>query len=252
MSVTQLRTSTASDPYYDQRVDLACAFRWAARLNMHESIANHFSLAVGPDGSKFLINPYGRHFSRMRASDLLLLDVNDHESARKNPSLDLTAWAIHGAVHRQLPQAQCVMHLHPRYALALACLKDSSMPPIDQNTMRFYGRVAVDDGFDGMGLGDEAERLPKIIGNRSIMVMGNHGVMAVGRTVAQVFDELYYFERAAETLITAYSTGKELREVSPAVAEKTAQQWIDYPEFAHRHFQALKGILDEEEPDYRD
>ena len=251
MSVTPLRTAPASDPHYDKRVDLACAFRWAARLNMHESIANHFSLAIAPDSPKFLINPYGRHFSRMRASDLLLIDANDPESARQNPALDLTAGAIHGAVHRQLPHGHCVMHLHPKYALALACLKDSSMPPIDQNTMRFYGRVAVDDGFDGMGLGDEAERLPKALSNRSVLVMGNHGVMVVGRTVAQAFDEIYYFERAAETLLTAYATGRELRVVSPAVAQKTAQQWAEYPEFAERHFQALKDILDEEEPDYR-
>lgn len=251
MSIATLKTAPAVDPHHDQRADLACAFRWTARLNMHESVANHFSLAVSADGSKFLMNAYGRHFSRMRASDLLLLDANDQEAAARNRVLDPTAWAIHGAIHRQLPQARCVMHLHSKYALALACLKDSTMYPIDQNTMRFFERVAVDDGFDGMGLGDEAERLPSVLGSRSVLTMGNHGVMVVAGTVAQAFDEMYYFERAAETLLTAYSTGKELRIASDEVARKTAQQWLDYPEFAERHFQALKDILDEEEPDYR-
>lgn len=251
MSVTQLRPSSSADPHYEQRVDLACAFRWAARLNMHESIANHFSMAVSADSAQFLINPYGRHFSRMRASDLLLVDASDDEAARRNKSLDHTAWAIHGAMHRNAPQARCVMHLHPKYSTVLASLKDSTMPPIDQNTMRFFERIAVDDGYDGFGLGDEAERMTRALGNNAVLVMGNHGVMVTGATIARAFDELYYFERAAETLVTAWMTGRELRIAPERVARKTAEQWLGYPEFGDRHFQALKGILDEEEPDYR-
>ncbi len=238
-------------PYTEQRIDLAAAFRWTARLNMHEGIANHFSLAVSDDGSTFLLNPYGRHFSKMRASDLLLIDAND-PTTRERDDIDPTAWCIHGAMHRNHSQARCIMHVHSKYATALASLADSSMPPIDQNTMRFYNRVAIDDGFDGMGLGNEAERLTTVLGNKRVVVLGNHGVMVVGSTVAEVFDELYYFERAAENLITALSTGRKLRIAPHEVAEKTAQQFEDYPEFAERHLKALKDILDVEEPEYRD
>jgi ribulose-5-phosphate 4-epimerase/fuculose-1-phosphate aldolase len=237
--------------HWQERVDLAAAFRWTARLDMHEGIANHFSLAVSDDGARFLVNPYGRHFSRVRASDLMLVDANNPEDA-KHPDMDPTAWAIHGALHRQLPRARCLMHVHSKHALVLATLKDSGMPPIDQNSMRFYERVAIDDGFDGMGLGEEAERLPKCLGDKPVLVMGNHGVMVTGPTVAETFDLLYYFERACETLITAYMTGRELRVVSDAVARKTRDQWEAYPaESAKRHFAALKDILDEEEPAYR-
>jgi len=143
------------------------------------------------------------------------------------------------------------MHVHSKYATVLASLKDSSMLPIDQNTMRFYNRVAVDDGFDGMGLDGEAERLASGLGNKHTLIMGNHGLMVIGDSVARVFDEMYYFERAAETLITAYSTGRELRVASDEVAEKTARQFEEYPDFSERHFAALKNILEEEEPDYR-
>jgi ribulose-5-phosphate 4-epimerase/fuculose-1-phosphate aldolase len=188
----------------------------------------------------------------MRASDLLLVDARDDEAARRNKNLDLTAWAIHGAMHRNAPQARCVMHLHPKYSTVLAALKDSNMPPIDQNTMRFFERIAVDDGYDGFGLGEEAERMTRCLGNKAVLVMGNHGVMVTGETVARTFDELYYFERAAETLITAWTTGRDLRIAPDRVARKTAEQWQSYPEFGDRHFQALKDILDEEEPDYRD
>jgi ribulose-5-phosphate 4-epimerase/fuculose-1-phosphate aldolase len=234
-----------------ERCELAACFRWTARLNMHEGIANHFSLAVSDDGTRFLVNPCGRHFSRMRASDLMLLDASDPTTMERPDPPDPTAWYIHGAIHRNVPHARCVMHVHPKYATVLACLKDSSMPPIDQNTMRFFGRIAVDEGFDGMGLGEEGERLSRSIGNKSVVVLGNHGVLVVGPTVARTFDELYYFERACQTLITAYATGKELRVVSDAVAEKTAQQWLDYPEYAEPHLREIMAILDEEEPAYR-
>jgi len=238
-------------PLQKEREDLAASFRWVARLNMHESIANHFSLAVSEDGKQFLMNPYGRHFSRLRASELLLLDADDETAMQGPDAPDPTAWAIHGAIHRAVPQARCVMHLHSKYATVIASLADSTIHPIDQNTMRFYDQVEIDHGFDGMGLAEEAERLATLVGSRPIVVMGNHGVLVTGRTVAETFDSLYYFERACETLVTAYMTGKELRTVSHEVASKTARQWAEYPEFAERHFAAIRDILDEEDPTYR-
>ena len=252
MTVAHLHKEMRTNlPYYEERVDLACAFRWTARLGMHESVANHFSLAVSDDGSKFLINPNGRHFSRITASELLLLDANDPDTMSRPGAPDPTAWAIHGALHRKASHARCVLHVHSKHATVLASLKDSRILPIDQNTMRFFGRHAIDDGFDGMGLGDEAERMVDGLGDKPVMIMGNHGVRVVGPTVAQAFDELYYLERACETLISAYMTGRELRVASDAVAAKTARQWVEYPSFAENHFRELKAILDDEEPEYR-
>ncbi len=252
MTVTHLSDSRRnSDPHWEARVDLACAFRWTARLNMHEGVANHFSLTVADDGSQFLMNPNGRHFSRVRASELLLLDAHDPATMDRPDAPDPTAWDIHGALHRQVPTARCVMHVHSKYATVLSTLKDSTMPPIDQNTMHFYEQIAYDDGYDGMGLGDEAERLATKLGDKKILVLGNHGVLFANDSVAQTFDDMYYFERACETLITAYMTGRKLAVVSDAVARKTAQQWQDYATLPGSHFRALKEILDQEEPDYR-
>ncbi|ANY86612.1 MULTISPECIES: class II aldolase and adducin N-terminal domain-containing protein [Pseudomonas] len=239
------------DAHAQGRVELACAFRWTARLGMHEAIANHFSLAVSEDGRRFLINPYGRHFSRIRASDLLLLDADDPSALQRPGAPDITAWALHSALHRQHPHARCILHVHSKYATALACLADSRLPPIEQNAMRFFERVAIDEGFDGMGLGDEAQRVSRQLGDKPILLMGNHGVLVAAPSVAQAFDDLYYFERACELYLTALATGRPLRIASDAVARKTAQQWLDYPDFAVRHFAALQDILDEQEPDYR-
>jgi len=242
----------ANISHYEARVDLACAFRWAARLDMHEGVANHFSLAVSEDGSQFMMNPNGRHFSRIRASELLLLDANNPETMARPDAPDPTAWDLHGAIHRNVPGANCILHAHPRNATVLASLADSTLPPIDQNTMRFFERVAIDEGFDGMGLGEEAARVCSVIGDKPVLMMGNHGVMVFADTVAEGFDLFYYFERACQTYVSALSTGRPLRIASDDVARKTARQWAEYPNIADRHFTALKAILDEEEPDYRD
>jgi ribulose-5-phosphate 4-epimerase/fuculose-1-phosphate aldolase len=254
MSVTKLRDTGESheaDRIQALRTDLAAAFRWTARLGMHEAVANHFSVAVSEDGSRFLMNPDGRHFSRVRASELLLLDANDPDTLKRPNAPDPTAWYIHGAMHRRVPHARCILHLHPKHATVVASLADSTIHPIDQNTMRFFERVAVDDGFGGLGFAEEGERLAGALGNKPILVMGNHGVTVAAHSVAQAFDDLYYFERACETLVTAYATGLPLRIASDEVARKTAQQWAEYPNLADNHFRAIKEILDEEEPDYR-
>ena len=88
------------------RGDLAAAFRWTARLGMHESVANHFSLAVDAAGRRFLINPNGRHFSRIRARDLLELDADDPGTMNRPDAPDPTAWGLHGAIHRACPHAR--------------------------------------------------------------------------------------------------------------------------------------------------
>ncbi|BAU73939.1 class II aldolase and adducin N-terminal domain-containing protein [Metapseudomonas furukawaii] len=236
--------------HWQARVDLACAFRWAARLGLHEAIANHFSLAVSADGREFLINPYGKHFSEIRASDLILVNADDPGTLDRPDAPDITAWALHGALHRNQPQARCVLHTHSRYATALACLADSRLPPIEQNCMRFFERLAIDEGFDGMGLGDEAERVSRLLDGKPVLLLGSHGVMVAATSVAQAFDDLYYFERACEIYLTALATGRPLRIASDEVARKTARQWLEYPDFAEKHFAALKRILDREEAGY--
>lgn len=247
--------SIVLDPHYEDRVNLTACFRMSARLKLDEGVGNHFSYAVSEDGKQFLMNPFGKHFSNIRASDLMLLDAHDDGTMEKAQKPDPTAWAIHGAMHRNVPQARCVMHLHSKYATVLATLADSNLPPVDQNAMRFFNRVAIDDGFDGMGLGEEGERLSGMLGDNRVLVMGSHGVMVVGETIARTFDELFYFERACENYIVALATGKPLRVASDAVAEKTAQQWEDICAdgvgFSDAHLQQIREILDREEPDYK-
>jgi len=254
--MTATPATPAAPPAADQRtarIDLAAAFRWFARLNMHESVANHLSVAVSADGAKFLINPRGRHFSRISARDLLLLDANDPHTLAREDAPDPTAWHLHARLHARLPQARCVMHLHPKYATALSSLEDPTLYPIDMNTMRFFGRVALDGDFSGMALSDsEGDRVADLMEEgKTVLLMANHGVLVIGPHVAAAFDELYYFERAAETLLTCYATGKALRRVPDSVAALTENQWRDYGQLAIDHLDNIKAILDAEEPTYR-
>lgn len=251
--MSQPQDNTAANiTHWGERTDLAAAFRWTARLDMHEAVANHFSLAVNEDGSQFLMNPNQVHFSRIRASDLLLLDANDPDTMEQPNAPDLTAWGLHGSVHRHVPHARCVMHAHAIHSTVLASLADSRLPAIDQNTATFYGRHVVDDQFGGLAFEEEGTRCAGLLADPKVrvLVMGNHGVLVIGDDVADCFNRLYYFERAAETYIRALQTGQPLRLLSDEVAEKTAQELEQYPGQAEAHLNEIKAILDHEGSDY--
>ena len=238
--------------FWQERVDMAAAFRWTARLNMHEAVANHFSLAVNEAGTRFLMNPNQRHFARIKASDLVVYDAENKETMSLPNALDPTAWGLHGAVHRLCPQARCAMHVHSPYATVLASLKDSRLLPVDQNAATFYNRVAIDPDYGGLAFEEEGQRCAAYLSDPKVKVlmMGNHGILVTGETVAETFNRLYYFERAAMTYVMALQTGRPLRILSDEIAEKTARELEDYPDQSELHLDELKAILDDEGSNY--
>ncbi len=233
--------------------DLAATFRWTARLNMHEGVANHFSACVPGSSTDFYVNKAGLHFSQIKASDIILVTKDNIEELKQKPDLvDPTAINIHGAIHQKVPHARCIFHVHSKYATALSTLKDPIMKPIDQNTMIFFNRVSVFNEFGGLGFEDESIKMANALGNKQHLLLANHGIITTGETIAEGFNYLYYFEKAAETYLTALSTNKELNIVSDEIAEKTAQETADYPiNLAQLHLDQIKKILDKEEPDYK-
>lgn len=254
MTVTPLQKDQRTNlPFYEERCDLAASFRWTARLNMHEAVANHFSLAVDEAGTQFLMNPNQVHFSRIKASDLLLIDAEDPTTMERPDAPDPTAWGLHGAIHRNVPHARCVMHVHSIYATVLAILEDSILPPVDQNSAMFFDRQVVDEDYGGLAFEEEGERCSKLLADpkTQVMIMGNHGILTIGSSVAEAFNRMYYFERAAETYVKSLWTGRPLRRLSDAVAEKVAVETDNYPGQAERHLAEIRAILDEQEPVYR-
>ena len=233
--------------------DLAAVFRWTAKLNMHEAVANHLSICAPGSNEDFYVNGTGMHFSTIKSSDLVLVEQSKINELKDKPELvDPTALYIHGSIHKKVPHAKCILHVHSKYATALATLEDPTLPPIDQNTMRFFNRVSVYNEFGGMGFEDESIKMANALGNKQHMLLANHGVITTGETVSEGFDALYYFEKSAETYLTALSTNQKLNIVSDEIAEKTAQEWANYPyDMARAHLDQIRLILDKEEPDYK-
>ncbi len=235
------------------RQDLAAAFRLCHAFGWSESVGNHFSAAVSEDGKSFLLNPRWQHFATIKASDLLLLNADD-DSVMDGPNApDPSAWAVHGALHQELPEARVILHCHSPYATALACLKDPTMLPIDNNTARFFGRIGYDLEFGGISdTAEEGEHLVKAMRGNSVLVMGNHGVSVTGPTVAAAFEDLYFFEKAAQTQILAMSTGQPLALLNDNVAQNTSEGWKPYYGMGENHFAYLKTTLDKDDPSWRD
>ncbi len=233
--------------------DLAATFRWTARLNMHEGVANHFSACIPGSSTDFYVNKAGVHFSQIKASDLILVTKENINDLKNKPELiDPTAINIHGTIHQKIPHAKCIFHVHSKYATALSTLKNPTLPPIDQNTMIFYNRVSIFNEFGGLGFENESIKMATALGNKQHMLLANHGIITTGQTVAEGFNYLYYFEKAAETYLTALSTNQKLNIVSNEIAEKTAQETNNYPiDLAKMHLDQIKLILDKEEPEYK-
>jgi ribulose-5-phosphate 4-epimerase/fuculose-1-phosphate aldolase len=235
------------------RVDLAAAFRLCARFGWHESVGNHFSAALSVDGRRFLMNRKWRHFASIRASDLQALDADDADVMIRPDAPDASAWCIHGNAHRRVVSARVILHCHPIAATTLSTLADPRLLPIDQNTARFFGRYAIDPECGGIADQDhEGIRIAGLLTRAPTLIMANHGVTCVAGTVAEAFENLYFFEKAAETLLRAYATGKPLSVMNDTIAEHTARGWDAYRGMAFAHFDHLKSLLDAEDPSYRE
>ena len=138
-------------------------------------------------------------------------------------------------------------------ATAIASLEDPEIKPIDQNTARFFRRVAIDRDFGGIAdFAEEGERIVKALGDHRRLMMGNHGVLVIAPTVAEAYDDLYYLERSCRNLALAYATGRPLSVLGDEIAERTAIGWEQYTDSAFAHFAEAKALLDKSEPDYAD
>ena len=235
------------------RIDLAAAYRMACHHGLNEGVCNHFSLMLPGSEDRFLLIAYGTHCSEVRASDLVVVDL-DGNLIEGEGDVEETAICLHAPVHRARPDLRCLMHTHQPNVLALAMIEDGQLEPASQNALRFSRRIAYDRDYGGVALAEsEGDRVARAMDGKDILFMGNHGVMVGGGDVAKTYDDLYYLERAAMVQILAMSTGRPLQPIPPEmVAETTGQMSRDNRRrYALEHFAAIKRILDRTEPDYR-
>ena len=232
----------------EARMDLTAALRSASRLNLGEGICNHFSLALPGAPGHFLINPQGLHWSEITPGDLVVVDAQGRKLSGKH-SVEPTAFFIHSAIHRGRANAACVMHTHMPHATALTAIQGGRLEWASQNALKFYNRCAYDEQYNGLALDEaEGERMCARMKEADVLFLGNHGILVCGPTVHATFDDLYYLERACMLQVLAMGTGKPLRLVSEAVAEKTGRQMNEESIQAQLHLAALKRLLDRDEP----
>jgi ribulose-5-phosphate 4-epimerase/fuculose-1-phosphate aldolase len=248
---------TQQDLESHARIDLAAALRWAARLGFGEGVCNHFSMEIPPSNlsprtdSRFLINPQGLHWSEVTPDDLVVVDAHGRQVSGKH-TVEPTAFFIHGAAHRCKPAAKCVLHTHMPYATALAVVQQGRLEWASQTALRFRGRVAYDDAYNGLALDDaEGERMCAKLADADVLFLANHGIIVTGPTMASAFDDLYYLERACMLQVLASGTGKPLRVLSDDIAAETARQMSCESQQAALHFEALKRLLDRDEKGWR-
>jgi ribulose-5-phosphate 4-epimerase/fuculose-1-phosphate aldolase len=247
--------SPVADPVRQAKVHLAAAHRLAVLHELEEGIDNHFTVTVPGTDDRYLILPFGLHWSEARASDMIVFDESG-ATLEGEGVVELSAQCIHAPIHR-ICATRVVMHTHQTWALALNMLKDNRLLPASQTAAFFHGHVAYDDTYAGTADSlEEGERLARVIGNKHALFMKNHGLLVTGDTVAQAYRRLYKLERVCRDQVLAMSTGKPLEVLSDQiVAQVQAPPVNDRHPRAERErlfFEAMMRILDRENPGYAD
>jgi ribulose-5-phosphate 4-epimerase/fuculose-1-phosphate aldolase len=245
----------AADAEHRARVDLAACYRLADRFGMNEGIDNHLTLLVPGHAERFFLAPFGMHWSEVKASDFLVVDFKGRVLSGEGAVED-TALYIHQPVHRLSPQGRCVLHTHMPFATALCMLENPQLEMAVQTALGFYNDVAYDPTYNGLAFDEsEGERLARALGDKSVLMMANHGVLVVGKTIPQAFERLYFLERAAQAQVLALSTGRPLQLIPEPVIKRTIAQFaagatVGGRDRAELHFDALKRVLDRSHSDY--
>ena len=230
------------------RRELAAALNLAAKFEFNEGICNHFSVALPPaeNGSeRYLINPYGLHWSEIKPDDLLLID-GEGQVIEGNGEVEATARNIHIAGHRANPRHTCILHVHMPWATSITMIEGGKLEMAHQTAARFHERTTYLD-FGGIALDEaEGERIAEAqrsMPHADIIFLEHHGVSVGGPSVALAFDDLYYLERACRQQVLAQSTGKPLKMLEPTQLEETARAWRQalVPQ-AEKHFEALMRV----------
>ena len=253
MSVHSLSSKRAADPVQEAKIHLAAAHRLAVFHELEEGIDNHFTVTVPGHNDRYLILPFGLHWSEARASDMIVWDESG-KTLEGEGDVELSAQCIHAPIHR-VTGTRVVLHTHQTWAVALNMLKNNRLLPANQTAAFFHGRIAYDDTYAGTAdTLDEGERLAKLMGDKHVMFMKNHGVLVTGDSVAQAYRRLYKLERVCRTQVLAMGTGQPLEVLSDDIVKQ-----VQTPPPDDRHsrterdrlfFEAMMRVMDRELPGY--
>ncbi|SAK47691.1 membrane protein [Caballeronia temeraria] len=208
----------------EARRQLAACFQLASLHGFEEGVCNHFSAMVPGNDDLFFVNPYGYAFGEITASRLLICDFDGNVIDGEGEP-EATAFYIHARVHKLKPRVKAAFHTHMPNATALCLVEGPPLLWLGQTSLKFYGRTAVDEDYNGLALDyAEGDRIARTMGDADILFLKNHGVMVAGATIAEAWDDLYYLERAAEVQLRAMSANRPLKPVPHDIAQRTYEQ----------------------------
>ncbi|MDX2314446.1 MAG: class II aldolase/adducin family protein [Gammaproteobacteria bacterium] len=224
-SASNTQPAAMPDEEWRVRVDLAAAYRLAAIYGWTDLNNTHFSMRIPGSNDQFLLNPFGMLFDEITASSLIKVDHNGNILGQSDYPANPAGFVIHGAVHMAVAEANCIIHTHSRFGTAVATQK-SGLLPASQKALTLMGWVGYHD-FEGAALDlDERPRIVGDLGDKKILILRNHGLMSVGRTVGEAFVWMYRIETACRIQIDALSGGSELNPISDATQEHAIAQGL--------------------------
>lgn len=246
--------SEVSEEEWRARVDLAACYRLIAAFGMSDLIYNHATVRIPGTADHLLINPYGYMYEEITASSLIRIDLDGRVVYNPHGGYDINyaGYVVHSAVHAARPDAHCVIHTHSRAGMAISALK-CGLLPLTQTAMRF-GQVAYHD-YESVAVDlDERRRLARDLGDAPVMILRNHGLLALGPSVGEAFNALYWLELACKVQVDAMACNGELNLPSRQIQEKTAHLYR--PDtcrpFGVLEWPAMLRYLDRRDPGYRD
>ena len=236
------------------RIQTAAAYRIIDHMGWTELIWGHTTTRVPGPEHHFLINPYGLRYDEITASSLVKIDLDGNIVEPSEYPVNPAGFVIHSAIHQHREDAHCVMHTHTRAGMAVAAL-ECGLLPISMNAMSFHGRIAYHD-FEGASLLlEEREQLARDVGDASGIILRNHGLLAVGRTVSEAFLHLYRLESACRVQLDAMACGTELVHPPAAAVERSVVQMEAFAQceadsVGELEFSAYMRMLDGQDPSY--
>lgn len=236
---------------WQQRVDLAACYRLVALFGWDDLIFTHISARVPGPGHQFFINPYGMMFSEITASCLLKVDQQGRKLESSPYEINPAGFTIHGAVHAAREDAQCVLHVHSVNGAAVAAQHEGLLP-LSQHAIFVLSSLAYHD-YEGVTLlDDEKPRLVRDLGDRRFLMLRNHGLLTVGRSVAEAFVAMYFFETSCAIQVRAQSGGQPLRRIGATIVDGAPTQWeqVTHGAGGGLAWPALLRKLDRENPGY--
>jgi ribulose-5-phosphate 4-epimerase/fuculose-1-phosphate aldolase len=245
-----IRSDVSADEW-QQRVDLAACYRLVARYGWDDLIFTHISARVPGPEHHFLINPYGLMFDEITASSLVKVDLEGQKMIDSPFDINPAGFTIHSAVHAAREDAACVLHVHSVNGVAVSAQEDGLLP-LSQHSMAVLPSLAYHD-YEGVALeADEKPRLVRDLGDKRFLMLRNHGLLTVGRTVAEAFVGMYFFETSCMMQVRAQAGGGPLRRIPQAIVDNAPRQFAAVTRGAGGNlaWPALLRKLDAVDPSY--